>query len=332
MQFILASIDSIKRRDIPNARNSNELESVTQLKLKNILNDHWIRSNENCRADGGYRLNLTQSIKWLPIQLKTTAKPRSSRIGRVQMKWDLKGHTMLCLLHCISTDHLVVIPGSLAKQVSIDLDAQNKPKNNSTYAKYVVEWSELPHILSKIYQACENNLDSIDWHSSRYSLNLLELQTSDLIMTPVQKKRQIELERAQNRASLLPGLKYERPECDAMPFDVYIDGKRVQDKSPCKISTWAHMSSLHKSNGIKDCTPYSVGDFDFLWLHIANSSFYLVPAKVLLDKGFLTTHMQKGKTSFRVYPEKNGHWTEEYYHSYQEPNLLETVQRILGQI
>ena len=54
-----------------------------------------------------------------------------------------------------------------------------------------------------------------------------------------------------------------------------------------------------RSRGI---LPYCDTDFDFLWIHIDNNIFYLIPACALAHRGILSSSSGKGRTSIVVYP------------------------------
>lgn len=214
------------------------------------------------------------------------------------------------LIFCISlADKIIwIIPGNdvlTVKYISIPLGTRTK------YFKY----------------KCD---DIIEYVESYYQCNpsiTQQLIAFSISQNIFHKKEQ---EYRHLRETNLPFLTFNYSQVDGRVYDFMINSYKIQEKVAHydePNNRW--MVKLSKTHGKNlPRVPYCKGDNDFYWIHIGDSTkFYIIPEKVLHDRGFISDKTQAGKKSLCLYPDYisgkfkkkiKDKWTEEYKFVYQD--------------
>ena len=127
------------------------------------------------------------------------------------------------------------------------------------------------------------------------------------------------------------GLLFRSHSVSATAIDCYINGRSSQQKFSSQRAVNISRRG-GKINGINQHIPYSSDDFDFLIVEMEHSlgHFYIFPAQILTERGYLKTNFQFGKTSFTIPPPDKctarTEWTKEYFDRFD----LFTPNTILG--
>jgi hypothetical protein len=251
---------------------------------------------ESCKADVIIKPKSCADDKWLPLQLKSTLKAVSN-----QYKFVIKGgytdEVGVCI--CLNEKRQWIfdeIPG--IGRINIGTTARNK------YSKYEVESPD--GIISKLMEL---------WHSKTKYKNIdINIASTDRVI--------IEQEYVKIREDSITCLAFEKPERNQLVYDFKVNSKKVQEKTSAKVvNKNGYSFKLSKNNGKKDnvrkYTPYHINDNDYYWLNLRHTSmFYVIPAVLLFEKGYLQSDGVIGQSYLYVTP-NSGEWYDEYLFDYK---------------
>lgn len=304
-------------------------ESRTHVFLTSILGiANWQKTRESCRADGAI---LHRHQQALGVQIKTTTII-SGRYRKVA--WTMSSYEgMLCILHCTATDHLIIIPGSLIKDVTgvcIYLDENSNIKADSKYGKFEVKSSCLSSFVNELLNAVTAQQTKVMWPTGyEVDVNSLSMKSFDEWDTPQGLSRSTENIHVTLRQKTFPDIAFALPQVDAAHYDVTVQNKTIQDKTAwyeSRYNKW--VVPLRKADGQRKKQPYHENDFDFLWVHIDARWFYLFPASVLASMGMLSGTGTKGKQTFRICLQDEHSWTNPYKLSLSADTQRDLLNRI----
>ena len=319
---------------------TNLLEADAHEEIKSILGDNFVETPEKCRADGAYhRGNMELS---LGTQTKTcTFKKDGKRLNIFHNTAGYDGILLMCRPMTRVYLGTLLIPSALAPK-----DLHLCLSENTKYIPYLVSDPELANFMAKLYAAVVLGATSCQWPSG----NTVDI--SSLTLGPFAKLRQPrcvtdqkERDNSDWRQLILPNITYEMPRVQGTTVDVIMNDVRVQDK-PAYISH-DHNGfpvSVHKNAGrhLTSSRPYSVGDFDALFVFIPGcKQFFLIPATALADQGVLQDDKHNGKTAIVCYPSEYKFqgigrppnlWTREYCFDVKDSQLQDKVTQLLADI
>jgi len=296
--------------------NDNKLSSLQQeLKcinyIKELIGDYFttIKSFDGCKADVVIQKFEEIEDLWLGIQVKTTNK----KTDRNQYYFRLNnGEYDDCLLLCICDEDkkLWLIPYEEVKGLKTIGIAQK-----SKYNKYEVTKENLVEQLNYYYTL----------------INKFEFKILD---TPISKTQQQEQEYRKIRESTINFIEFKNNEMEGLVYDFMIGPKKVQEKvgSILHNNENSYMFILSKYdcriNGKCKNRCYYEGDNDLYWLNCKNGKFYVIPEKVLLEKGYIGKESIKARL-FVSPTNMNTEWCDDYlfdYNNVDKERLLNIIE------
>lgn len=286
---------------------ANKIEYESYKIIKSLISASFDieRTFEGCLVDILIKPNHITNDQWLPIQLKSTDTTRNNIYSfRLHNEYS----KMLLLLHSITDNKFWCIDGSSVT----DLSKISIGLINSKYNTYKISSHDLCNKLLEFYD----------------KFNLVTKESANI---PIGKRKITEYEYTKLREEKITFIEFDYPEMQSQCFDFQINQYKIQEKvgSQCNHN---HISfSIRKRNGTKDgkqCTdiPYNIKDNDFYWFHMPDKKqFFIIPAQILYNHGFLADDKQTGKTSIHLYYDKTDKprktdWAQEYKFSYENPD------------
>lgn len=119
---------------------------------------------------------------------------------------------------------------------------------------------------------------------------------------------------------------YDRVHDASDKIDCIINGYNIQHKTSSRKSKdsfpFGIRRSNGKNNGKRSFIPYSDKDgIDFFVFEIIDfkNNFYIVPIKILIEKGYIQTELMKGKEKIYIPSptgKTNSHWIHEYLNNF----------------
>jgi len=271
---------------------------------------------EGCKTDILVRpINIVEDI-WLPVQLKVTSE-KNKRYGRDRYSFNIGENSydnMLLLLIC-------------SKDATFWLfDSNNEDIRSLQRITIGIKKSKYDN------KYVDNLVDSFNYWYKKNVYNI----TFETGNTPQSKTARLEYEYVKLRESIINFLEFDHNELDGLVYDF-----KIQEKV-CTPFRKTHVSTIHKNGGwVHDGTkrkqtyiPYCEGDNDYYWFNLQDkNTFYVVPEIELIDRGFITTKDNKGKTNITI--SSNEHWLhcyKFYYDTISENVNKEELMLILGLI
>lgn len=279
--------------------------NICNNKLKNDFDFHF--ACEGCRFDFIIKPKCIESDKWLPIQLKTTQKRTYGQYG-FTLKNDY--HGIIMMFFCINEELWWIVP--FEKLVFLDskktrhhINIRSGEKNKMN--EFFVDSNLVIEKLSKLYFK----------HTS--------FVTKEDARMPQTKCQMIEKKYSLIRRNAFANIyTFNEPEYHQSHHDFCINGFKIQEKVATKRDDKPGFFTHIGRNCRNRKTPYKQGMCDFYYIHISDHDiFYLFPESVLIDRGFIETDKQKGKTALYISPLYAYGWYNDpkYKHNYKTSNL-----------
>jgi hypothetical protein len=253
------------RNQTSSKRNNFIIEAKSFDLFYNSINQFYDakKTNEGCLADMIVKPKQIQINKWLNIQLKSTQGLIHNKYSFKIYKNDYKDCIIVCI--ALNDKKIWMIPNEKVKH----LNSITIGKTNSIYNNFQVDNKNILSVLNKYYEIS----------------NLIDIQQS---MVPLSLQSCQELEYAKRRVEKIDFFRFEKPPLDGCVYDFILNGFKHQEK----VSTFVakkdyYIVNLGKHGKIKTYRNqyYQVGDNDFYWFWIKDSTlFYVVPELILLNQ------------------------------------------------
>ena len=299
---------------------------------KNLPPGVWTRTEEFCHADAVYG---PLSAASLPIQIKTSSV--TTKTGGYRFTLTQRYDNMLVMCIHLPSKTIYAVPGALLPNKTFSGRLLGSTEDGNT--DYIVQPEELATFLESLHATVSAGNSHGSWPmDSQHDVSSIRMTTHEDANIPREANQRKAQEYANYRRTMLPGLIPTPPRVQHTPVDILLDGKRIQDKLASAMTKkgatgWTcTMFRDIKSRGI---LPYCDTDFDFLWIHINNDIFYLIPACALVHRGILSSSSGKGITSIVVYPfgcvKDADLWTDAFKLSYKNAGIEDKIRSILAQ-
>jgi len=260
------------------------------------------KMREACKADILVKPINEESDTWLPIQLKISSKKYIKHCINLYSFTtggkDKQYHNMLLLLVCLEDSKFWIFDSN-----SVHVKLLNKITIGNKKSKYD-----------------DMRIDDLnDTFNYWYNKNLYNI-TFETGNTPHNKTAQLEYEYVKLREEKISFLDFVNNEIDGLVFDFKIDDHKIQEKV-CTLYKNTYVTRLCKNGGrinkidnsksIQTKIPYCENDNDFYWFNLPDrNTFYVVPEIELIDRDFIATKDNKGKTNITI--SANEHWLNCY--------------------
>ena len=292
----------------------------------------WTRTEEFCHADAVYG---PLSAASLPVQIKTSSV--TTKTGGYRFTLTQRYDNMLVMCIHLPSKTIYAVPGSLLPGKTFSGKLLGSTVDSNT--DYIVRPEELASFLESLHATVSAGKSHGSWPSeSLHDVSSICMVTHEEANIPREANQRKAQEYANYRKTMLSGLIFTPPRVQHTPVDILLDGKRIQDKLASAMTKkgatgWTcTMFRDIKSRGI---LPYCDTDFDFLWIHINNDIFYLIPACALAHRGILSSSSGKGRTGIVVYPfgcvKDADLWTDAFKLSYKNAGIEDKIRSILAQ-
>lgn len=291
-------------------KNSLQQEYSNIAYFKNLIDNYFniLKTFDGCKADIAIQKFSETKDLWLGIQVKTTIK----KTDRNQYYFRLnKGKYDNCLLLCICDEDkkMWLIPyEEVAGLKTIGIAQKSK------YSKYEVQTNNIVEKLNSYYEVCNKS-----------NFNILD--------TPSSKSQKQEQEYRKIRETKIDFIEFTNNGIEGLVYDFMIGSKKVQEKVGSIIhnNINSYMFTLCKYdcriNGKCRNKSYEEGDNNLYWLNCKNGKFYVIPEKVLLEKGHIGKECIKEK--LYVSPTNtNTEWCNEYLFDYNNIDKERLIQII----
>ena len=299
---------------------------------KNLPPGVWTRTEEFCHADAVYG---PLSAASLPIQIKTSSV--TTKTGGYRFTLTQRYDNMLVMCIHLPSKTIYAVPGALLPNKTFSGRLLGSTEDGNT--DYIVQPEELATFLESLHATVSAGKSHGSWPmDSQHDVSSIRMITHKDANIPREANQRKAQEYANYRRTMLPGLISTPPRVQHTPVDILLDGKRIQDKLASAMTKkgatgWTcTMFRDIKSRGI---LPYCDTDFDFLWIHINNNIFYLIPACALVHRGILSSSSGKGRTSIVVYPfgcvKDADLWANAFKLSYSDAGIEDKIRSILTQ-
>jgi hypothetical protein len=274
--------------------------------IKNILSEkfNFIRLFDGCKADIAIKPKSTDSDidEWIGIQVKSTQKKvknNTSDAYKFDLSKDYENFIIICI--CLEDKNTWIFENNLVSHLKNGLTIGN----NSKYNKYKID---------------NNIIDILETYYNNSGIQKYFLGELD---TPASKNTQTEYEYRKKREENIKFLNFINNEMEGLVYDFKIGDKKIQEKvggHPHKNTNTYHFSFSKmkcRIEGKRKRQTYEIGDCDFYWLNCKNSSkFYVIPEKILIEKGYIGNSDGKIKSITMSKTNKKTFWTEDYLFDY----------------
>ena len=241
---------------------------------------------------------------------------------------------MLVMCIHLPSKTIFAVPGPTARQ---DIQWEILGSTEDGNSDYIVQPEELASFLESLYATVSagtsdvHGLQNPNMTSHLYAWLHTKRQTSREKRTRERRKSLPML------GALLPGLTFAPPRVQHTPVDIFLNGKRIQDKLASAMTRkgatgWT--CTMFRDTRSRGILPYCDTDFDFLWIHIDNnilSHSCLCPGAPWHPIIFL----REGRTGIVVYPfgcaKDADLWTDAFKLSYSDPGIEDKIRSILTQ-
>jgi hypothetical protein len=149
---------------------------------------------------------------------------------------------------------------------------------------------------------------------------MIELSESNLHI-------RIEYEYKKKRLDTIKFLEFKNPISNFEQYNFIVNGFKIQECVSFVVKKYCYqIASIHKKNG-GSTIPFTLEDSDFYWIHERLVDyFFLVPASVLYEYGYLSSPIKKGKTTINI--DTNRVWLLPYNFSYKTINSPKESKRL----
>ena len=259
------------------------------------------KTGECCVADLMIRDSSITDDKWLPVQVKSTLKGRHNIYSfGIYNNYP----NMVIILVCIEEEKFWIINGNqILNQCKVSIGMQKSNK----YAQYSVKKEDLGNKLKELYY-------------------LYTLDTFNNINTPITPECKKEQEYRLLRETYLPNIKFVNSPVNRQVYDFTINNIKVQEKVAyvLKKNNISMVIIAKNKKGLKN-QQYEVGDNDFYWINIPETSiFYLIPESIMIQNNLLYKENSKGTTRLSF----GNNWTINYKYSYKDHTIEEKLNKI----
>lgn len=263
-----------------------------------------VKAFDGCKADMIMKPKSVAENEWIGIQVKSTG------LSKMGYGFHLNNDYEQCIILLISeTDkRMWAIPYNDVKgQIKIAIG-----KNKSKYSNYEVTTDTVCDLFTRLYKETQKT-------------------ETDILNTPTNIYQVREQEFRNYREEKIPFLKFVDNGMEGLVYDFMIDELKVQEKVAGELTDRANtfMFCLGKNNGLKkgkqNLVLYDIGDNDIYWLNCGDKKyFYVVPEKILVDKGYISNKESEKKTKrfIKIKPSSNknsksSHWLSNYLFDYE---------------
>lgn len=300
-------IGKIKKEQIKN----NELSKIYTIEQEftfikyiiELLQNKFeiIKAFDGCKVDVIFKPKDTTDDKWVGIQIKTT------NVRHLTYSFHINNTYNNCLLlfYCCEDENMWLIPENIIgyqQKLSIGY-------NKSKYNIYKIDKESIFNKLNELY-------------------NISSQFTFEELNTPVNIYQQREQEFRKYRESKINFINFEYDNMEGTVYDFKIQNLKVQEKV-AKMNNVKnkYIFYLCKNNGTKNkrqhlAVQYDIGDNDLYWLNCEDKSyFFVIPEKILIDKGFIGNQKEKNNIFFNFTIaetfHKNTVWLQYYMFNYE---------------
>jgi hypothetical protein len=143
------------------------------------------------------------------------------------------------------------------------------------------------------------------------------LYNKEELLTPISIQNQQEQTYAQIRERNLPFINFTYPDIENGKTDFYINQLKIQEKISSTLRNKDIILCVHNNtiDGIRKWRSYQLGENDFYWIHLKNSSqFYIIPEIELFNRNYISskeTYINKVYITI-----DNNDWLSEYLFDY----------------
>ena len=221
------------------------------------------------------------------------------------------------------------------------------PMQGTKYYPFLVPDDQLADTMAGIYEAVRSGRSLTALPSGKMlDISGLSLVSLDELSAPTSPPAKRVGEFYLLRRQWLPALDIQVPPTLFTTIDAIVEGARVSDVVARLHHTrrlGTYVSNLQKRNLKVKAQPFHEGAFDTLWVFNPDMvHFWLIPAQVLVKKGFLATAQQQGKCGLLLYdqnyvkPQQGKKvllgpdlWTQQYLLDSRDPGLMSKVMQVL---
>lgn len=280
------NVENKKQKISNEISNEHITEKLSYEYLSHLISDNFQveKTNEGCQADMVIRPKEVLEDQWLKIQLKATKGYSHGIYNFMSINKDYDD--CLIVLISLSDGKVWMIPYEVVKH----LNSLSIGKTNSIYNKYLVNQENIIATLNNYYKIT----------------NLFDLEQCK-IPKPLANRQ--ELFYATRRSEKLLFFNFEKPKFDGTVYDFLLNGFKHQEK----VSTFVAKKDYFlcklckRGSNEKKCQYYQVGDNDFYWFWIKDSTyFYVVPEHILLERECIAAknEIKAGYKMMCLYPHR----------------------------
>lgn len=258
--------------------------------LKNLLSNIFYveKTNDGNIADCIVKPIYIDEDIWLRVQIKSTLCIKNDQYLFALHNNDYSGLLIICV--CVSDNAIWLIPGKNVAEISGITITKN---SSTTYDKYKCDINILEEMIVNIY--FDDNYTFMDKCSSYIPKAITSQKEHSFVL---------------HRKKMLPFIDFIDNEMDNQTYDFKIGKYKIQEKSHNFKQHNGYVYGLCKANGRRQNNkqiPYCKGDNEFYWFNLSDMVlFYCIPECKMIEHGFISTELQKGKTGilFFPYPDK----------------------------
>jgi hypothetical protein len=254
---------------------------------------------DGCIVDLIFKPKNIVEDKWVGIQVKTTNNRHLTYSFYINNNYK----DCLLLFYCCEDENMWLVPENvITNQISISIGY-----NKSKYNIYKINKQDIIDKLHHYYQV-----------TSKFTFDKLD--------TPGCIYQQREKEFRKYREEKIDFIKFEYENKEGTVYDFRIGNLKIQEKVTKTSEDNKCAFQLCKNNGTinkkQNQIQYDIGDNDFYWLNSDNrKTFFVIPEKVLIDKGLLGNRPNKKRMFFKItiqYPlHKMSAWLQPYMFDYE---------------
>jgi hypothetical protein len=289
-----------------------ETEYKGYVDLKKILERSSFeveKTKEGCRADFMIKVKDSSESRGVGVQLKVTRKVSFRRYTFRNVHKSYENLLMFC--YCLEDRKLWLFPFSEIK----DLKDKLKISERSKYNKFLVDKDDNIHSLILSYRC----------HYGHY--------LKEELLVPTALSHQLEQMYARKRQEYLPFLSFSYPKIENGKTDFYVGDLKFQEKIAGKQPQKSHIIRLSVNNGKidgkKQYRTYCVGENDFYWIHIKDTTqFYVIPESELYERQYISDK-NKFMKKVNINVKNNQDWLGFYFFDYGKLDK-DRLQVLLG--
>ena len=303
--------EKIKNNEMSKTHNIEQEFKFIQKIIELLKNDfEIIKAFDCCNVDIIFRPKNINYDNWVGVQVKTNNVIHSTYSFHINHIYK----DCLLLFYCCQDESMWVFPENIIgdqKKVSI---GYKKSKYN-------------------IYKVTKENIVE--------QLNELYIKTSkfnfDTLNKPINIYQQREQEFRNYRENKIDFIHFQYDNMEGSIYDFKIGNLKIQEKVFKMGNDNKCFFQLCKNNGRinnkKNQIQYDIGDNDYYWLNCDDKKyFFVIPEKILFDKGFIGNKTEKNNMFFKFILKENlnkkSSWLQPYmfyYENIDKDRLLQTL-------